>query len=354
MSVDSIFLRACRGEQTERVPVWLMRQAGRYMAAYREVRKEHGLLEIIRTPELAARVTLQPLDVFPFDAAIIFSDILPPLQGMGLELTFEPGKGPVIHNPLRTTRAIDLLGTPPATEAMSATLEAIRLVQRELRGRRIPLLGFAGAPFTLASYAIEGGGSRSYSRVKALMYQEPAAWRRLMTKLVTVQADYLVQQVEAGADALQLFDSFVGVALGPDDYERYVAPYNGKLFEILRKTGVPVISYSGGTGAYLELVADTGGDVIGVDWRISMDEARRRIGPDRPIQGNLDPTALFAPWRELRAHIDTVLAGAGDAPGYIFNLGQGILPETPVDNVQRLVEYVQNGGQNGGKERDHG
>jgi uroporphyrinogen decarboxylase len=341
MIADSNFLRACRGERTQRIPVWLMRQAGRYLPEYRALREKHELLEMIRTPELAARVTLQPLERFRLDAAIIFSDILPPLQGMGLDLSFIPGKGPVIQNPLRRPYDIDRLGTPPAAETMKATLEAIGIATRELAGRHVPLIGFAGAPFTLASYAIEGGGSRNYAATKALMYQEPSAWKRLMTKLVTVQADYLLRQVDAGVNALQVFDSFVGLALGPDDYQRYVAPYNRNLFRALTQSGVPVIHYSGGTGAYLELVAETGGDVMGIDWRTSLGDARRRLGLAMPVQGNMDPVALCASWRELRAHIDAVLADAGDSPGYIFNLGQGVLPGTPIENVTRLVDYVQ-------------
>ncbi len=341
MNTDVVFLNACRGLPTARIPVWLMRQAGRYLPTYRELRRSYDLLTMIRTPELAAQVTLQPLAEFELDAAIIFSDILPPLEGMGLELSFASGKGPVIGNPIERSYDIDLLAAPPAAEIMAPSLEAIRLVKHELKGRGTPLIGFAGAPFTLASYAVEGGGSRSYARVKALMYREPSAWKRLMTKLVTVQSDYLLRQVDAGADALQVFDSFVGLALGPDDYERYVAPYNRVLFAALAKREVPVIHYSGGTGAYLETVAASGGDVLSVDWRIALDEARRRVGRGRPIQGNLDPVAMLAPWRELRAHIDTVLAKAGEEPGYIFNLGQGLLPGTPVDNVKRLVDYVQ-------------
>ena len=340
-STACVFLAACRAEPTERIPVWLMRQAGRYLPAYRELRRKHELLSIIRTPELAAEATLQPLSAFPLDAAVIFSDILPPLAAMGLELSFVAGEGPVIHNPLRRGYDIDLLGTPPAEQSMPATLEAIRMVKRELESRGIPVVGFAGAPFTLAAYAVEGGGSRSYTRVKALLYREPAAWKRLMTKLVTVQTDYLLRQAEAGADALQIFDSFVGHALSPEDYERYVAPYNRALFTAVAKAGVPLIHYSGGTGAYLERVAESGGDVMSVDWRIGLNEARNRIGRGRPIQGNLDPAALLAPWRELRAHIDTVLESAGSEPGYIFNLGQGVLPETPVDNVRRLIEHVR-------------
>jgi uroporphyrinogen decarboxylase len=318
-----------------------MRQAGRYMAEYRAIRAKHSMLDVINTPELAAQVTLQPIDTFGFDAAIIFADILPPLIGMGLELEFAKGEGPVIHNPLTTTYDIDLLATPPAEETMPATLKAVELVAAELKPRGVPLIGFAGAPFTLASYAIEGGGSKSYAKVKALMYGEPAAWKRLMTKLVTVQADYLLKQVKAGASALQLFDSWVGLALGRQDYARFVAPYNRQLFELLAPAGVPVINFSTGTAAYLADVAACGGDVVGVDWRLPLDQAWQQIGEARAIQGNLDPVALLAPWRELRYQIDDLLTRAAGRPGHIFNLGHGILPNTPVETVQRVVEYMR-------------
>jgi len=335
-----LLIRAMRGEPVERTPVWLMRQAGRYMGEYRALRERYSILRIIEEPDLAAEVTLQPLRKFPLDAAIIFADILPPLRAMGLKLEFAAGEGPVISNPLRSVRDVDLLAAPPATESMPFTLEAIRRVRGELDSMGIPLIGFAGAPFTLASYAIEGGTSRSFSRTKALMYGEPAAWNRLMTRLVTVQTDFLRAQAEAGAAALQLFDSWAGVALGRADFNRYVRPYNSLLFEGLRRTGVPVINFSTGTSAYLEDVAACGGDVIGVDWRLPLGEIRSLLGPERPVQGNLDPVALTVRWRELRFQIDEVLAGVRGTRGHIFNLGHGVLPETPEDNVARLVDYV--------------
>lgn len=333
------FLRACHRLPTDRTSIWLMRQAGRYMAEYRAIRAKHSMLELIRTPELAAEVTLQPLRAFDLDAAIIFSDILPPLIGMGLELDFVKGEGPHISNPLRTPYDIDLLATPPAADTLAGTLEAIRLVVRELEPRGIPLIGFAGAPFTLASYAIEGGGSRTYEKTKGLMYGEPAAWKRLMEKLVTIQADYLIEQAKAGASALQLFDSWAG-ALSKADYVRYVQPYNMALFRMVARAGVPTINFSTKTSAYLEEVAACGGTVVGVDWQLPLDEAWARIGPDRAIQGNLDPLLLLAPWRELQAQVDDLLDRAAGRPGHIFNLGHGILPSTPVDIVRRLVDYV--------------
>lgn len=341
----SLFLRVCHGLPTARTPIWLMRQAGRYMAEYRAIRAQHAMLTVIQTPELAAEVTLQPINAFGFDAAIIFADILPPLIGMGLDLEFVKGEGPVIHNPIRRTYDVDVLATPPAEEHLGSTLEAIRLATAELAPRDVPLIGFAGAPFTLASYAIEGGGSKNYDKVKAFMYSEPAAWKRLMNKLVTVQGDYLLKQAQAGAAALQLFDSWAGLALGVQDYVRFVQPYNTALFQMLARAGVPVINFSTGTAAYLNEVAACGGDVIGVDWRMPLDWAWAQFGYDRPIQGNLDPVALLAPWRELKYQVDDVLAraAAGKAqggPGHIFNLGHGIFKTTAVENVQRLVDYV--------------
>ncbi len=334
------FLRACQGLPTEYTPIWLMRQAGRYMADYRAIRAKHTMLEVIGTPELAAEVTLQPINAFGFDAAIIFSDILPVLISMGLDLEFIKGEGPCIHNPIQRARDIDLLATPPAEESMGPTLAAIELVVKELDPRDIPLIGFAGAPFTLASYAIEGGGSKNFAKTKALMYSEPAAWKRLMIKLVTVQADYLLKQAKAGASALQLFDSWAGQALGKSDYIRYVQPYNKMLYGMVARAGVPVINFGTGTSSYLEEVVACGGDVIGVDWHMPLDWCWEKIGHERPIQGNLDPISLLAPWRELQHRTDDLLARAAGRPGHIFNLGHGILPNTPIENVQRLVDYV--------------
>lgn len=335
------FLRACRRLPAERTPVWLLRQAGRYQPEYRALRERHSMLELIRTPELAAQVTLLPVDAFGVDAAIVFADILPPLVGMGLDLDFVQGDGPRIGNPISTPRDVDLLATPPADETMPGTLEAIRIVRRELEARDVPVIGFAGAPFTLASYAIEGGTSRDFTKTKAFMLSEPAAWRRLLGKLVTVQADYLLAQAAAGAQALQVFDSWAGRALGREDYLRYVAPYNRELYGKVAAAGVPVVNFSLGVGAYLEDAADCGGDVVGLDWSLPLDEAWERVGFDRPVQGNLDPAALLAPWRELRFRIDDVLERAAGRPGHVFNVGHGLTPRTPVDSVRRLVEHVR-------------
>lgn len=335
----SRFLRACAGLPVDATPVWLMRQAGRYMREYLDLRAQHSMLECIRTPALAAEITLQPIQAFAMDAAIIFSDILPPLVGMGLDLEFIKGEGPVLHNRLERPYDIDILATPPAEETMAGTLGAIELVTAEL-GDKTPLIGFAGAPFTLASYAIEGGGSKTYQRTKALMYNEPAAWQRLMNKLVTVQADYMLKQVQAGASALQLFDSWAGHALGKQDYVQYVQPYNIRLFQMLERAQVPVINFSTGTTPYIEEVAKCGGTVMGVDWHLPIDELWQRSGTERPIQGNLDPVALLANWRELKFRVDDVLDRINGRPGHIFNLGHGIFKETPVENVKRLVDYV--------------
>jgi uroporphyrinogen decarboxylase len=337
----SAFMRACRQEPAAHTPVWLMRQAGRYLPEYRALRERHSMMELLSAPELAVEATLQPLRRFPLDAAIIFMDILPPLSGMGLQISFDvaDGQGPRIGNPISSTHDIDVLAVPPAVEALGAHLEAIALAHAELHSSGTPLIGFSGAPFTLASYAIEGSGSRNYAKTKTLMYAEPAAWARLMSKLVTVLADFLTAQAQAGASALQVFDSWAGIALGSDDYTRYVQPYNTQLFKAVAGAGVPVINFSTGTAAFIEEVTACGGEVIGVDWRLPIDTYRKRIGADKAIQGNLDPVALLAPWRELKPRIDAILESAGSI-GHLFNLGHGILPETPVDSVARLVDYV--------------
>ena len=340
MSVSpSRFLQACRGEPTDATPVWLMRQAGRYMPEYRALRERHTLLELVAQPELAAAVTLMPVQRFAVDAAILFSDLLPPLAAMGLGLEFVKDEGPRIQKPLRTTRDIDLLPVPASEEVLPETMAAIRLLRPELDPRGVPLIGFGGAPFTLAAYAVEGGGSRNYDKARALMLAEPAAWQRLMKKLATFQADYLTAQVKAGAQAIQVFDSWVGV-LGREEYRRYVAPYNKTLFAALKKTGVPVIHFTTRTSAYIEDVAADGSDLLGVDAQLPLAEVRGRLGWDKPVQGNLEPLALLAPWRELKFRIDEVLDGNGGKPGHIFNVGHGLVPQTDPDAVARLVDYV--------------
>lgn len=336
---DSRFLRACHRQPVDATPIWLMRQAGRYMAEYRTLRQQHTILDIIKTPDLAYEVTMQPLDAFDLDAAIIFADILPPLEGMGLDLEFVKGEGPVLHNPVRSPADVDKLRVEPAEETLWFTLEAIKLVRQEVDKRGIPLIGFSGAPFTLAAYTIEGGSSRHYIEVKRFMLAEPAAWDRLMTKLSDVVGDYLLAQARAGAQVLQVFDSWVG-ALSPADYRAHVMPYTQRAIEKARQGGVPIIHFGTETNGMLELIRDAGGDVIGVDWRIDLDTAWERLGDGVAIQGNLDPVALFAPWPELKQRAQRVLDLANGRPGHIFNLGHGILPQTPVDNVKRLVDFV--------------
>jgi uroporphyrinogen decarboxylase len=316
-----------------------MRQAGRYMAEYRALREQYSILEIIKTPDLATQVTLQPIQAFNLDAAIIFADILPILEGMGLTLEFARGEGPVIHNPVRTAADIERLQTPPPQEALPFTLEAIKQVKTELAGK-VPLIGFSGAPFTLASYAIEGGSSRNYVITKQLMYEQPELWRRLMEKLATVVGRYLAAQAKAGADALQLFDSWVG-ALSPADYREYILPYSRRAIELAKsERDVPLIHFGTGTAGLLSLLKEAGGDVIGVDWRIDIGEAGRRLGDGVVIQGNLDPVVLFAPVPEIKKQAAHILDRVKARPGHIFNLGHGILPNTPVDHVAALVDFV--------------
>jgi uroporphyrinogen decarboxylase len=336
VSDNDRFLKACRRESVDRTPVWFMRQAGRYMPEYRALREKHSLLELVRTPELAVKVTLQPIRAFPLDAAILFSDLLVPLAPLGLPFDFQAGEGPVIERPIRSGADVAALRRFEPREELKAVLDTIRLLRQELR---VPLIGFAGAPFTLASYAIEGGGSRHFAKTKAFMYEDAAGWHRLAALLADVVADYLRAQVEAGAQALQLFDSWVG-ALDEYDYREYVAPHVRRVFDALADLGVPLIHFGTGTGHLLGAQREAGGSVIGVDWRTPLDEARRLVGDDVALQGNLDPTLLFAPRALLLERVDEVLRRAGGQPGHVFNLGHGILPGTPVEAVAAVVERV--------------
>lgn len=341
---NTLFLDACKGLSTSRPPVWLMRQAGRYMASYRRLREHHGLLDMVKNPELACEVTMQPIHAFKMDAAIIFADILTLLEPMGLHLEFQAGEGPFFQNPVRTLQDIENLQPVSPQEQMGFTLKAIALTRQELSPLGIPLIGFSGAPFTLASYAIEGSGSKHYRLTKQLMYQEPEHWHVLMRKLSQAIKDYLLSQVSAGAQAVQLFDSWVG-ALSPHDFSSYVAPHLKWIIkEVKAHTQVPVIYFGTGTSGFLDTIALLGADVVGVDWRIDLAKAWKEIGTHHAVQGNLDPLTLDAPWPILREQIDTVLASATKAvknrQGFIFNLGHGILPQTPEDNVKQLVEHI--------------
>lgn len=339
LTSEQRFLRACHRQPVDCTPVWFMRQAGRYMPEYRAIREKHSLLEICHQPELAAEVTLQPVNRLGVDAAILFADILLPLVPMGLDLEFAAGEGPVIHNPIRSPEDIASLRSVDPQESLSFVLQALSLVRREVNGR-VALIGFAGAPFTLASYLIEGGSSRNYLRTKRLMYADPQAWHLLMGKLAQVIANYLQAQVQAGAQAVQLFDSWVG-ALSPDDYHEYVLPHSQAIFEALRSTGAPAIHFGTGTTSLLPLMKEAGGDVIGIDWQTPLDGAWERLGDQVAVQGNLDPAVLFAPPAVLEKHVRRILSQAQGRPGHIFNLGHGILPETPVENVRRVVEWVR-------------
>lgn len=308
------------------------------MAEYRQMREKHSMLEMIREPELAVQVTLQPIRRFDLDAAIIFADILPILIGTGVHLEYAAGEGPVIDNPVRTAADVTALRVPPAEENTPFTLEAIRLASRELAGK-IPLIGFSGAPFTLASYLVEGGSSRDLRRTKNFMHREPAAWRMLMEKLAQLAGEYLAAQVRAGAQAVQLFDSWVG-NLGPADYREYVQPYTQQTISRAQAAGVPVIHFSTDTGGMLDAIRNSGGDVIGIDWRMDIGAAWDWLGPDVAVQGNLDPATLLAPVDVIRKRAAEVLASAAGRPGHIFNLGHGVLPETPIESVQALVDFV--------------
>ena len=332
------FLRACRRESVDKTPVWFMRQAGRYLPEYRALRQKHTLLTLCRTPELAVEATLQPVRILGVDAAILFSDLLLPLEPLGIPFEFQAGEGPVILKPVRAPADIDALRRFEPRQELAPVLEAVRWLRRELTGK-VPLIGFAGAPFTLASYAVEGGHSTAFALTKALMYGEPLAWHRLAGLLATVAGDYLRAQVEAGAQALQLFDSWVG-ALDEADYREFVLPHVRAVFEALRGTGVPVIHFGTGTGHLLAAQREAGGDVIGLDWRLPLDEGWRRAGDGIAVQGNLDPAVLLGPRARLMDRVDDVLRRAGGRAGHVFNLGHGVLPLTPVENVRAVVERV--------------
>ena len=336
-SPESRFVKACKAQPVDRTPVWFMRQAGRYMPEYRAVRKQYSLIEICKKPEVAAEVTITAAEALSVDAAIIFADLLLPLEVMGLPFHFSAGEGPVIEKPVRSLEDIGRLRTDRAAD-LGYVSHAVRLVSKHF-GNRLPVIGFCGAPFTLASYMIEGGGSRNYLHTKKLMYSSPSAWDDLMLKLVAVVSEYAADQVRAGADVIQIFDSWVG-CLSVEDYFRYVLPPTTELVKTVRKTGAPVIYFGTDTATLLPAMKQTGAEVIGLDWRIPLDQGWRAVGSGA-VQGNLDPVLLFADWTELKSRTEQILRRAGGRPGHIFNLGHGILPETPVENVKALTKFVQ-------------
>lgn len=329
-----LFLRAARNEPVERVPVWFMRQAGRSLPEYRALRERHSILEICDTPDLAVEVTMQPVRRLGVDAAILFSDIVVPLRAMGVDLDITPGKGPVIASPVRTVE--DVAGLEPLElDSVKPVTESVRSLVAELD---VPLIGFAGAPFTLASYLIEGGASRTFARTKEMMLSDEIAWSRLMSALADATVRYLRAQIDAGVSAVQLFDSWAG-ALSRPDYERYVLPASRKVLQDLKSSGVPLIHFGVGTGELLDLMADAGADVLGVDWRVPLDAARARLKGNTVLQGNLDPAVCLAPWPVVDGAAKDVLRRGGGR-GHIFNLGHGVLPETDPSTLQRLVELV--------------
>jgi uroporphyrinogen decarboxylase len=336
--VNDRFLRACRRQPVDATPVWFMRQAGRYMADYRALRQRYSLLEICANPELAVAVTLQPVDLIEVDAAILFSDLLVPFTPMGLNFEFVKGEGPAVHNPIRTADDVERLNRFEPRESLRHVLETIRLLRRELDGR-VPLIGFGGAPFTLAAYAIEGGPSTTYARTKAFMYAQPAAWHRLCSRFADMMADYLAAQVEAGVQALQVFDSWAG-ALGRSDYREFALPHTSRIFSALKSTGVPLIHFAVNTAAILSDVAENAADVIGVDWRQNIDESWAVIGHNRAIQGNMEPTLLLGPRERMFAASEEILRRAAGRPGHIFNLGHGVLPNSSLETVQALARHV--------------
>ena len=331
------FLAACRREPTSFTPVWLMRQAGRYMEEYRKLRAQHGFLELCKKPDLATEITVTPVEKLHVDAAILFADILLILEPMGVGLEYSKGDGPVIHRPVRSGKDVDALIDFSVESELAYVYESVKKIRKELQNK-VPLIGFAGAPFTLASYLIEGSGSRNYVHTKKLFYGAPEAWKRLMERLATLIGEYLNCQIAAGAQAVQLFDSWAG-CLTPSDYEQFVQPYTKAVIAAVTP-GVPVINFSTGTSGLLKNIRAAGGDVIGLDWRVNLDEGWATVGHDVAVQGNLDPVALFAAPKEIKNRVAEILRRAGGRPGHIFNLGHGVLPETPVDHVIAMIDAV--------------
>jgi len=342
--MNDIFLRACRGETVPYTPVWFMRQAGRYMKQYQKIRKRVDFLTLCKTPELAAEVTMQPLDVLGVDAAILFSDILIPLEAMGIELKFFEKKGPVLTPPMQDESSIKKLVVPDVEEDLSFVIKTIKILREELTNR-VPLIGFSGAPFTLATYMIEGGTSKNFLLTKRMMFQSPQVYASLMDKITKTVIRYLKAQIKAGAQAVQLFDTWAGM-LSPRDYEIFALPYVKRVIDALKEQGarskeqVPIIYFVGECAGLLEAIKTCGADVVSIDWRINLDDAIKRLGSNFSIQGNLDPCELFLPKNKIADRVSAILKKAASAKGHIFNLGHGILPETPVENVVVTVEIV--------------
>jgi uroporphyrinogen decarboxylase len=333
------FLATCRREPADATPVWFMRQAGRALAEYRKLRERYAILTLAKTPELCTQVTLMPVDQLGVDGAVLFADIMLPVQGMGVSLEIQPELGPIIHEPIRGLEHVEQLRALEPEEGVPFVLETIRLLRGELADGRAAIIGFCGAPFTLACYLVEGRPARDYAQAKSLMFREPRVWAALMDRLTDAMIAYLSAQIHAGADVIQVFDSWVG-ALAPADYERSVLPWMRRLFDALRPLGAPTMYFGTGNAALLESIASAGSDLVSVDWRVRLDEAWQRIGYDRGIQGNLDPVRALAGWEPAEAGMRAILEQAGGRPGHIFNLGHGVMPETDPDVLRRLVDAV--------------
>lgn len=336
MTFNDTFLRACRGEETSYTPVWYMRQAGRYQPEYRKIREQYRFFEMNYHPEVCAKVTKLPVDQLGVDAAILFADIMTPLKPIGVDVEIKSGVGPVINNPIRNIKDVDQLGELDPPTDIPYIKEAIQILVEQLQ---VPLIGFAGAPFTLASYLVEGGPSKSYNKTKAMMYAQPEAWANLMEKLGDLCITYLQSQIEAGVHVVQVFDSWIG-AVSREDYQKYIFPVMNRIFSTLKQTGVPTIYFGVGTGHLLPVWNELPVDVIGLDWRVSITEARQKYGIHKALQGNLEPAYLLAPWEKIQAKAKQILDEGTQRPGYIFNLGHGIFPDCEVETLQKLTEYV--------------
>jgi len=336
--MNDTFLKACRGEKVPYTPIWIMRQAGRILAEYRAIQKKADFMTMCKTPELAAEVTLLPVKLLGVDAAIFFSDILTTVEPMGMELKFFPDKGPLFMNPIRKKADIDRLVVPDPEEKLAFVPKAVKILVKELKNK-VPLIGFAGAPFTMAAFMVEGAGSPRYLITKRLMFEEPKAFHKLLDKVIRLTILYMKSQLDAGAPAIMLFDTCAG-QLGPVDYAEFNLPYVQKIIKALKPAGAPVIYYASGCGGLAELVSKSGADVIGVDWRISLGQAVKRLGKKVVVQGNLEPQVLFSSKKKIEERVLDVLGGGSKAKGHIFNLGDGILPDTPVENVRFLIDTV--------------